>query len=243
MGGVTCLRGFRIPVRRTCAKPCSLRPKRCVSARYRSSPVSGAADASQTTTTKTSTRRMSLVQTAQGRAPLEAVTSEGSEGPSAPASDLTGLYAAFGAALEVDVPRDRPSCPDFSVRGRRPQSTPATRLLDPCSRGEHERSAVPSRAGSRSRASQPRTSVRRVRIQDDAVPCRGVLRAGRTSGRLLRATIRPLNACIGCDVKPSVQEILLGQLRQPIAHQRFLARAARPLALMRSMRRRPEALS
>jgi len=55
--------------------------------------------------------------------------------------------------------------------------------------------------------------------------------------------IRPLNACVGSDVKPGLQEILLCQLRQPIAHQRFLTRAARPSDLMRSMRRRPEALS
>src|SRR5437870_501327 len=113
-----------ISKRRTCAKPCSLRRKRCVSARYRSSSVSGVADASQTTTAETSTCGISLVQTAQGRAPLETVTPEGTEGPSASASDLTGLYVAFGSALEVDALRDRPSCPRFNVRAHRPEPTP-----------------------------------------------------------------------------------------------------------------------
>ena len=214
-----------------------------VSARYRSFPVSGAADASQTTTTETSTRGMSLVQTAQGRAPLETVTPEGSEGPSAPASDLTGLDAAFGAALEVDVLRDRPSCPRFSVRGHPPQSTPATRRLDPCSRGEHGRSAVPSRAGSRSRASQPRTSECWSEFRTTPSHARAFCEQVEPLADCFEQPIRPLNACVISDVKPSVQEILLGQIRQPIAHQRFLARVARPLTLMRSMRRRPEALS
>lgn len=70
-------------------------------------------------------------------------------------------------------------------------SVAVTEQLDPCSRGEHGRSAVPCRAGSRSRASQPRTSVRRGRIQDGAGPCGGVLRVVRISGRLLRATDPP----------------------------------------------------
>jgi hypothetical protein len=56
-------------------------------------------------------------------------------------------------------------------------------------------------------------------------------------------SVGPFRPSVGSDMQPELEEILLGQLRQPIAHQRFLARAARPLDLMRSTRRRPEALS